>query len=206
MNLKQMSIVIDVDEVIFDTYKQFYTCLIEKFGYDERYERLNNQWRMEDVLNADESAYLWGTEFGYKSEGFHRKIEFKEDAGEVITDLTNRCREVMIMTDTPKEIQRLRRQMLYEKIPDIPVFYTGHDQSQATGTKTKAELVDFLMDENDHVIVIDDAPHHIEEYLKLPVVEKIIVFDMPYNQHIEHEKIARVQNWKGVQELLNILT
>lgn len=52
-------------------------------------------------------------------------------------------------------------------------------------------------------ILIDDAPHYAEEFAALK--KPYILFDQPYNQHIDHESVFRARNWKEITEYIESL-
>lgn len=205
MNIKDKTIVVDVDEVLFDTHKQFIKCLVDKFGDDpKRYKTLNQQWAMEDVLTTEECAYLWGPG-GYRSPDFHRQLTFKPHAIETMWDIIHNSYEAFVLTDCPSEVQEERMKAIKSTFPNLSMYFTHHDSSQSESkSKTKAQLIELLMrNRTNKVIVLEDAPHHLEEIAALDAVETILVFDMPYNQHLVNDKFIRVHSWLDVKELLD---
>jgi uncharacterized HAD superfamily protein len=48
-------------------------------------------------------------------------------------------------------------------------------------------------------IMIDDSP----EYISIADYINLIMFDYPYNRHVNHPKISRVTNWNEIIPLIN---
>ena len=49
-------------------------------------------------------------------------------------------------------------------------------------------------------ILIDDAPHYAEEFVASS--RPYILFDQPYNRHIDHELVYRAKSWLEIKNYL----
>lgn len=47
-------------------------------------------------------------------------------------------------------------------------------------------------------LLIDDAPHYAEEFVLCN--KPYVLYDQPYNRHVEHELILRARSWMEVQQ------
>jgi len=52
-------------------------------------------------------------------------------------------------------------------------------------------------------ILIDDAPHYAEEFVLFN--KPYILYDQPYNHHINHDLVLRAHNWTDVKKCVESL-
>lgn len=181
-----MKIGIDIDEVLanhMDKLNEFYFKKTGKKYSKEDYKNYN--W-WETWGTTREEATKIDDEF--KKSEFFSEISVIPGAKEAIENLSEN-HELVIITSRPVESKRLTSDWFNKNFNNFKskIIHSGDFWGKI---KTKAEICNSLSIS----LLIEDHEKYAKECAGKGI--KVILFDKPWNQNIEHENIARVNNWK----------
>jgi uncharacterized HAD superfamily protein len=193
---------IDYDSTLADTFAEQLVWLNRAFDSEYQYDSFT-RWRSEDIVTAEEAAFLWGDKC-FLNEDFQRECPPIPGAIDGMLELLDRGEHLMIVSDRPAQLFDVTRQWLDAQGLDmVRLLFTHHKSSMSldsTGMMTKYQAAARYRLPN----IIEDAPHHAEKFATMGWVDRIFLLDKPYNQGIAHPKIYRVYDWPEIISMVTV--
>ena len=194
-----MNIAIDLDEVLVDYVSTFldYHNLTYKTSFNKQqmreyaWLRLFNCTRKEAI----ERAYSF-----YKTEYF-RNLQPIRGSIEAVSILAKN-NNLSIVTSRPSDIEQETLAWLNRYFPQkFPeVCFTNEWSSNYPSNAKKSDLCKKL----EIPVIIEDAPETSMECAESGM--RVLLYDCPWNQKIQHPKIRRVKSWpEALREISKIL-
>jgi len=166
-------IAVDVDGVLADVYSPIFQMIGLPYTWEDV-----KKWDFFDDLHVDRQTF-WDAYKKLWSEEFHLIPLIEEDSPQILAEFRKRF-EVHIMTSRPKET--FSGTVLWLRLHGIE-----YDKLLLLSPLTdKTELL------HDYLCLIDDNP----AFFRHP---KVIIYDRPWNRHIEAKRI------RSLRELIDIL-
>lgn len=177
---------IDIDDTIIKLWED------EIFSvYNARH---NKSLKFEDVkshnFNGDENLRKVFFEYFYKN---HSKLKLFDWVREKLGELKEKFDLYLITSRPVSDIELTMKDihfLFWKKYFKDIIFTCNHSSDK------KCELSNKIWFD----VVIDDAPHHIENYIKNTKIKKIIIFDQPWNRELkeDNKRVFRVKSWFDV--------
>jgi len=184
-----MKIGIDVDEVVCEFVKDYVNFLNKKTGKSISYE---------DVVDWDIAKIFQITREEERAENIefiqqrkHINLKLVEGAGAAIIQLSKE-NQIFFITARPLIIKEDTEIYLKKAFPEVNFKIYHSDDHWPNKTKKKSEICTELRLD----FMIDDNPDFLESCSRKGI--KYILFNKPWNKHIAHENIKRVNDWKEV--------
>lgn len=186
-----MRIGIDVDDVLFETTKNWINFYNETYNGNIKYE----EQIIYDIAETEEESTRLFDEF-CRTHHFLKMTPI-DGSIEAITKL-NKEHELIVITSRrtiiEKETYNAIRTYFGTNIKQI--FMTGNHR----GDKTRTTKKQICKQENCEMI-IEDAYHHAIHCAENGI--KVLLYNRPWNQEKkENGKIIRVNNWKEISEII----
>lgn len=197
---KVRRILTDFDMTTANTQDSMLALCNEKFGTNITTKDLTS-WNTEEHVTLEMAKFMWGPECFLNP---HVTLRSKPVAGAIagIQKLVDRGHHVMIVSDRPTGLFDSTRQWLDNNDLDmVRLLFTRRIGGSTTpGTNGLTKLQAAYLYQLD--TVIEDAPHHAEAFQEKAYVEDIFLLEMPYNKHVEGNKIHNVTSWSQIVEQL----
>lgn len=188
---------IDFDMTLSKTFVAQIDEVNKRFDKNYLYSQFVT-WASEDVLESQEVEYMWSEDV-FLSEAFQLSCEPLPHAVERVQELLSDGHKGIVVSDRPKSLFTATVKWLEQQgLGDLPVLFTRsiHSKSdQETTIKTKAQIA--YLHKLTHVV--EDSPHHSIGLAQRSYIDKVYLLDTPNNQHIEHDKITRIYDWRSVE-------
>ncbi len=175
-----MIIGVDIDNVIADTEKELRRLIREKKGLSLSREDITS-YNLDGVRGLSQ-VDLAGIYDEFKDGGIFLGLEVIEGARETLERLSLRHR-VVLVTSRPRTVEdKTRSWLARERIP-------FHELHFATESKVNGIPYELFLEDQDNFAreLADDGTY-------------VLLFDAPWNRHVEHENISRVYSWSDVQK------
>lgn len=180
-----MKIGIDIDEVIKDTLNSVLNFYYERTG--KRYSRedfkVYNWWEIWN-MTKEEALQIW---YEFVRSELYNKIPMIEGSKEAI-ELLDKKHDIMFITSRSDSLENETREWFEIHFPGkkFRISFTSYVEGGLTGKSDVCE-------NNGIGILIEDQAIHSKECADKGI--KVILFDKPWNQGVEHENIIRVNGW-----------
>lgn len=183
-----MRIIVDQDEVL----AHWVSRVIEWYNRDhetthER-EHIKEYFAMEKVLGENGKDYI---KFAISIPSLYRDLEEVEGAYDGMKHLHDAGHELIIATALP---------------PDGAIGYSGKIQWMKR-VMPWFDLKNFVAIQRKYLlhgdVLIDDAPHNVESWVGSG--RPAILFDAPWNRHLDDSKYLRAKSWKEVVHQVELL-
>jgi hypothetical protein len=177
---------IDFDSVLGDFNGHLCTTLNQTFGDDILIDDID-EWNF--WTGHEREYFVWGDACFY-NEAWTMTIPPVKNAVWAIKELLSYGDHVVVVSDRLNEMKPWLESWLRQYGLDVPVIVTNKDT-------TKVQIADEL----GLTHVIDDSPHWCDSYALSDHIEKVYVFDYPYNRGVECTplgKVERVYSWLNV--------
>jgi hypothetical protein len=195
----------DYDSTLANTNGARYDAVNAKFGTSYRAEDVVDWYWTQHNWPKEHNDWMWGPEC-FLSEEFQLSVSPQPNAVETLLSMRENGIEPMIVSDRPVELFDCTREWLDEHGLDmIRLLFTRHKHSlnmvtKGVPTKQQAAVLYRLR------TVLEDAPHHALAFAEKDHIDQVYLFDRPYNQGIEHEKILRLTDWNHLDTLVTIMS
>lgn len=186
-----MKLAIDIDETIADFYGGLMNFYHKKTGKLHKKEEFTEYdvmpvWKVslseaEKLLNEFHKVHN------------HKEVKPFDYSVDTINSLINQGISITIITARPKEFQEKTKEWFNHYFSDIN-FNIIHTQGRKYEECKKLGIN----------VILEDSKSTALDCAKEGI--KVILFDKPWNQKIEHENIFRVKNWKEVSVNLKKIT
>ncbi|MBI5189686.1 MAG: hypothetical protein HZA22_03275 [Nitrospirae bacterium] len=173
-----MIIGVDIDNVIADTEKELRRVLLERRGLDLTREDIKT-YTLENVAGITRQDLKDIMDLFNHGEIF-TQLEVIEGARETLELLKVRHR-IELVTSRPSSVERQTLSWLERHgIPFDDLIFSG--KSKVGGTQYEL----FFEDQENFAIELADEGTYV------------LLFDAPWNRHVEHENMCRVHSWQDV--------
>ena len=177
---------IDIDDTILEVWEDE---LIKK--YNKKY---NKNFVFEDLenhnFNNNEDLKKEFFDYYYKN---HSDMKLFSWVKEKLSELKEKY-ELFLITSRPK------KDIAFTKRDIVHLFWEDFFEEIIFSCEYWEDKKCIISNEKKFDVVIDDAPHHIENYINNTEIKKIIIFDKPWNKQIkeDNKRVFRVQNWSEI--------
>ena len=174
-----MIIGVDIDNVIADTEKELRRLLFEQRGLNLTREDIKS-YTLENIagMSREDLAYIMDL---FNNGEIFLGLEVIEGAKETLERLRENKHDIVLVTSRPKKVEALTVKWLSRNM--IP--YNG--LHFASGTKLNGISYDLFLEDQ------DNFAYEIAENGTF-----VLLFDAPWNRHVEHVNINRVFSWHDV--------
>lgn len=174
-----MIIGVDIDNVIADTEKSLRRMLLEERGIRLKREDISS-YSLEGIagIGREELSFILDR---FNNGGIFLDVEVIEGARETIARLKERHR-IDLVTSRPEKVADLTREWLGRN----GILYD--ELHFASKTKLNGIPYDLFLEDQDNFAseLAEDGTF-------------VLLFDAPWNRHVEHVNIERVYSWQDVQ-------
>jgi len=182
--MKQLSIGFDVDNTIAKMSKAFLLFHNGAYGTDIKFEDLKSHSLSKDIdITFEEELKRFEEFFASK---YAREIEPVQGAQEAVKKLA-KDHKLYVITSRPEDLKEQTQEWVDRFFKDLfqKIFFTYKDYTKAeVCVKEKLDLM------------IDDHPLYCQECAEAGIT--VLIPDRPWNKHVRHEKIIRVDEWKNI--------
>lgn len=190
MEEKKLKIGIDIDEVVVETIKPFLNFFNNERKTNFKFEDFKsyNWW---EILPITKEEAFSLSDFFFESH--FEDIPFVEGAKEFIEKISESL-EIVFITSRREKIKQKTRDFLKDNF-----FGLGYSLffSSEWDKESEKDKGDICVGEGIGILVEDNGEHSLN-YAERGI--KVLLFDKPWNQKIEHENIIRVYSWKEIYE------
>ena len=191
-----MKWLLDYDSTLADTHKPRIEAMNKEFGTDYKVEDFTT-WSPPSFLDPDHDAWQWGPEC-FMNEDFQISAPPVEGAITGVNRLLAYGDQCIVVSDRPAELFEVTRDWLDNQGLDVVrLLFTRHRHSLNVTNVGQTKLQVAWQHKLNGVI--EDSPHHSIALAQKDYVDTVYLLDMPYNRHIEHEKIRRVKSWFDIE-------
>lgn len=191
-------LLVDYDQTLADTQTEMNHDMSLVFGKKFSLDEITS-WHNDGYFTEEEDAYRWGPQC-FLNEALQSRVRPVHGAIEGMFHLLERGYKPMIVSDRPKELFEVTRDWLDQQGLDmVRLLFTRHKHSQSNEstlmTKYQAAWNHRLE------MVIEDAPHHTNQFVTKPYISRVFLLNYPYNREHAvkpHEKITRVNYWDDI--------
>jgi hypothetical protein len=190
---------IDFDMTLSQTFTTQIDWLNDAFGSEYTANSFKD-WHSERVLSKEEAAFMWGEDC-FLNPDFQMSVPMVEDADIAIRTLLDNGHGVVIVSDRPPSLYDVTYSWIDKNIGEIlPVILTRslHSKSSTNDSiPTKQDIADKLK----LTYVVDDAPHHAQEFAFMPNIERVYLVDTPSNRFVpQSDVLVRAESWLHILE------
>lgn len=174
-----MIIGVDIDNVIADTEKELRRLLFERRGVRLTREDITS-YSLENIagITRDDLSDILGM---FNDGDIFLNLEAIPGARETL-EMLGKKHSIVLVTSRPQGVEgHTRRWLKRERIPFDGLLF-------ATETKVNGTPYELFIEDQDRFAVelAEDGTF-------------VLLFDAPWNRHVEHDNISRVYSWEDVQ-------
>lgn len=183
-----MRIIVDQDEVLAHWVARVIEWYNRDHGSSHTRDDIKEYFAMEKVLGANGKDYI---KHAISIPSLYHDLEEVDGAHDGMKRLHDAGHELIIATALP---------------PDGAIGYHGKIEWMRR-VMPWFDLKNFVAIQRKYLlqgdVLIDDAPHNVESWVATG--REAILFDAPWNQHLDNSKYLRAKDWKEVVRIVELL-
>lgn len=185
-----MKIGVDIDEVIKDTLDSVIEFYYQKTGKRiPRDDFKSYRWWEVWGIEKKEAIKIWND---FVKSDLHKDTPMIKGSKEAI-EILDKNHDILFITSRADEIEKETREWFKIHFPNknFKIHFTSYIE------QGKVPKSDICIRQGVEILIEDDVVYS-EECAEKGI--KVILFDKPWNQGLEHKKIIRVENWSEALE------